>query len=118
MSHQAEHNHENHPDVGHVAPMWILISIFVALLVLTYLTVAVAKIDMGELNIIVAMGIATLKAALVVLFFMHLIWDKPFNVVVFVTSLVCIFLFILFALLDSSNYLPQMIQGYAPEVNK
>jgi|SRR4051812_24631196 cytochrome c oxidase subunit 4 len=46
-------------------------AIFGALLVLTYATVAVSKIDLGRFNTIVALSIALAKAMLVVLFFMH-----------------------------------------------
>lgn len=45
--------------------------IFVALLALTAVTVGAAFIDLGPLNTPVALGIAFLKASLVVLFFMH-----------------------------------------------
>ena len=41
------------------------------LLVLTGITVAAAFVDLGKFNIVVALAIATLKATLVVLFFMH-----------------------------------------------
>lgn len=37
----------------------------------TYLTVKAAFINLGQLNIVIALGIATIKATLVVLFFMH-----------------------------------------------
>jgi len=43
-----------------------------ALYLLLGLTIACAFIDMGPFNIVVAMTIAVVKAALVVLFFMHL----------------------------------------------
>ena len=55
----------------HVVPLRVYLSIFAALLVLTGATVAVARIDLGVLNNVVALGIATLKAVLVVLWFMH-----------------------------------------------
>ncbi|HKQ68809.1 MAG TPA: cytochrome C oxidase subunit IV family protein [Polyangiaceae bacterium] len=55
----------------HVLPLRIYLSVFSALLVLTATTVAVAFIDMGPLNNLVAMGIAGLKASLVILYFMH-----------------------------------------------
>jgi cytochrome c oxidase subunit 4 len=42
------------------------------LLALTLLTVGIAYIDLGTLNLIVALGIALGKALLVMLFFMHL----------------------------------------------
>jgi len=55
----------------HVVPVRTYAAVFGTLLVLTYLTVQIALIDLGPLNTIAALGIATLKAILVVLFFMH-----------------------------------------------
>ena len=45
--------------------------IWIALLCLTVVTAAVSFVDLGPLNTIVALVIATFKALLVVLFFMH-----------------------------------------------
>jgi cytochrome c oxidase subunit IV len=59
----------------HIVSPKIYIAIFVALMVCTLLTVYAATVDLNAyfsgLNIIVALAIATLKASLVVLFFMH-----------------------------------------------
>jgi cytochrome c oxidase subunit 4 len=55
----------------HVLPLRIYFGIFVALLVLTGITVQVAFMDLGPLNIAVALAIAVLKACLVILYFMH-----------------------------------------------
>ncbi len=46
--------------------------VFVALLILTVATTAVATVDLGAMNIVVALLIATVKMLLVALFFMHL----------------------------------------------
>jgi cytochrome c oxidase subunit IV len=46
-------------------------SIFAALLVLTFTTVAVTYVEMGRLNLVIAMAIAFTKASLVVFFFME-----------------------------------------------
>lgn len=46
--------------------------VFIALLGLTFLTTEIASIDLGRLNVVVAMTIAVCKALLVMLFFMHL----------------------------------------------
>jgi cytochrome c oxidase subunit IV len=54
-----------HPTVG------LYLRVFGALMVLTATTVAVARVDLGFLNNIVALGIAGIKTSLVVLFFMH-----------------------------------------------
>src|SRR5690606_5197309 len=74
-----EHGHDDH-GLAHVTPVWLLFTILGILLVLTVLTVSVTAIDLGQQgNLIVAMLIATVKAALVCTFFMHLLWDKKFN---------------------------------------
>jgi cytochrome c oxidase subunit 4 len=55
----------------HVSSPKMYVMVFLALLVLTVITVAVAYQDLGAFNDIVALTIATTKALLVVLFFMH-----------------------------------------------
>lgn len=57
---------------GHVSPVSLYITIFLALMVLTALTVGAAFVDLGQFNFLVAMIIAAFKASLVVWFFMHL----------------------------------------------
>lgn len=105
---------EHHEELAHVGPLWIPLAVFAGLLVLTALTVGVAYVDLGNLNLIVAMGVAVAKATLVVLFFMHLYWDKPFNAVLFLGALLFVALFILFLLLDTQQYQPELIDGPAP----
>src|SRR5215472_11423163 len=56
----------------HVTPKRTYFAIWAALLILTYATVAVSRIDLGQLNTIAALAIAVAKALLVVLFFMHI----------------------------------------------
>jgi cytochrome c oxidase subunit 4 len=56
----------------HIVPIRTYAMVFAALLVGTALTVQIAFIDLGPFNTIVALGIATSKAVLVALFFMHL----------------------------------------------
>ena len=84
--------------------MRLLMSVFMALVVLTIVTVGVTWFDMGDLNIWVALGIAVLKAALVVLYFMHLRWESPFNAIAFIAALGFVALFIAFVMADSSSY--------------
>jgi len=57
----------------HVASIRSYLLVFAALMVLTAVTVAVAFIDLGVLNDIVALTIAVTKAILVVLIFMHVL---------------------------------------------
>ena len=59
----------------HIVSPKLYLGIFAALMVCTFLTVEAAKVDLNQyfpgLNIIVALVIASFKASLVVLFFMH-----------------------------------------------
>jgi cytochrome c oxidase subunit 4 len=55
----------------HIVSPKIYAVIFLALMVGTFLTVFAAGRDFGRMNIVIALGIATIKATLVILFFMH-----------------------------------------------
>ena len=55
----------------HISSVKLYVGIWLTLLFFTGLTVFAATIDLGPLNPIVALAIATTKAVLVVLFFMH-----------------------------------------------
>jgi cytochrome c oxidase subunit 4 len=55
----------------HILPKRTYYTVFAILIACTYLTWQVAYFDLGPLNAVVALGIAVLKAVLVVLFFMH-----------------------------------------------
>ncbi|MXY98627.1 MAG: oxidase [Gemmatimonadetes bacterium] len=67
--HQAEHGDHHGP---HIATSANYLTIFTALLVLTAVTVWAATMELGFLNTPVAMFIASVKAVLVILYFMHL----------------------------------------------
>jgi cytochrome c oxidase subunit 4 len=71
----------------HVVPTRTYYAVFVTLMVCTAITVAVAFVDLGTLNTIVAMTIAVLKATLVVLFFMHVKYGTRLTWVVIAASL-------------------------------
>ncbi len=61
---------------AHLVPYKTFLLIWVALLVLTVITVAAAQFDFGALNIWIALGIATLKSSLVVAIFMHMKYEQ------------------------------------------
>ena len=81
---------------GHVAPKSLYYTIFVALIVGTFLTVVAAKIDLGVFNNVAMLGIACTKATLVVLFFMHVRWSSRLTWVVVASGV--FWLLILFTL--------------------
>jgi len=86
----------------HVTSLGTYFAIFAALMVLTALTVWVSYQDFGAANVPLAFGIATIKATIVVLFFMHVIHSPKLTAAILLGSLV--FLAILFVL-TFSDYL-------------
>ena len=109
-------SHEAHSRVGHVVPLPVLFAVLGTLLVMTFVTVAVSWLDFGPFNLWIALGIAVFKASLVLLFFMHLKYDKPFNAIVIIASMALVALFIAIVLTDTTQYEPQRIPGYAPSM--
>jgi cytochrome c oxidase subunit IV len=77
-----EHEHE------HIVPRSLYVGIFAALMVLTTVTVWVAYIDLGMLNVGVALLVAVVKATLVVLFFMHVKYSSRLVQLVVIASIV------------------------------
>ncbi|TWT88856.1 hypothetical protein Mal64_23440 [Pseudobythopirellula maris] len=86
----------------------MLVATFVALVALTILTCAMAMVDLGSWDMPVTLGIATVKALLVALIFMHLLHDKLFNSLLLLSAVLFMALFIGMALLDSNEYQPQI----------
>ena len=88
----------------HVSPVRTYLAVYGALLVLTVATVAVSYLGLPSLaSVAVAMGIATAKASLVVLFFMHMKWDVPFNRFVFGAALWFLAIFFIFTMVDLAS---------------
>ena len=84
----------------HVAPVRLYVVVFLSLLVLTFLTVGVTYVDMGEYNLFVALGIAIFKASLVILYFMHARWSPRLVQIVMLTSLLFIGILASFSFAD------------------
>ncbi len=74
-----------------------------ALLFLTVMTVGASYIDFGQGNVVIALAIATVKATLVALFFMHLAHDKPVNGLIAIAGFVFLGLFLMFDLIDITS---------------
>ena len=79
-----------------------------ALLVLTAITTAVAFVDLGPWNTVVALGIAFLKATLVALFFMHVKYSPRLTQVVVAGGIFWLAILIVLTLSDfvSRGWLP------------
>ena len=113
MAHPVPHGAGALPDSAqeapaHVVPAAVLLAVFAALLGLTYLTWAATWFDLGAWNLWLAMGIATAKAALVALYFMHLRYDPRFYALVLALALLFVLLFVCLTLLDTLEYYPDI----------
>jgi len=87
----------------HITPLSTYLMVGVALLVLTGVTVGVSFIDLGAWNAVVAILIASVKAMLVALFFMHLLYDNKFFMIIFATALAFLTILIMFSMFDVLN---------------
>ena len=85
---------------AHVAPKSLYYTIFAALMVGTLLTVVVAFFDLGFLNNIVMLGIASAKALLVILFFMHVRWSTRLTWVVVASGFFFLMILFTFTMMD------------------
>lgn len=109
------HQHNNEHDDGnvqvHIHPTRFYLKIFGALIAMTVITVATSYINLdkilfgfdthnGALNLSLAMLIASIKAGLVVTFFMHLKDDSRFNALIFVGSLLFVGIFLAYTIND------------------
>jgi cytochrome c oxidase subunit 4 len=96
----------------HIVPIKVYISIFLALMAGTAITVWAGLQDFpGALNVIVALTIAVIKATLVILYFMHVRYSSHLIWVVFASAL--FWLALLFALTLSDYW----TRGWLPVTN-
>jgi cytochrome c oxidase subunit 4 len=87
----------------HVVPPRVYVAIFLALIVLTAVTTAVAFVDLGPLNVVIMLVIAFVKASLVVLFFMHARYESQLTRVTILGSV--FWLFVLIAISASDVFM-------------
>lgn len=97
------HGHDDGAVHAHVSSMPFYIAVFMGLLTLTLLTVGQSYVDLGKLNLFAVILIATMKASLVVTFFMHLKWDNKFNALIFVSTIFFIGVFFAYTLNDTDR---------------
>lgn len=86
----------------HITPVKTLITVGIALAILTVITVAVGYMQLPPpYNVIFSIGIAVVKASLVAMFFMNLYWDKKFNALVLVISIIFLSALVGITMLDT-----------------
>jgi len=84
----------------HILPIKMCRAIFALLLTFTVITVAAAFVDLGSINFLLAMLIATVKASFVVFYFMGLKFDSNENRVIFFSSFIFVAIFVVFIYSD------------------
>lgn len=103
-SHGHDHGHgELQMGHHHVSSSQMFVNVLLALLVLTVVTVGASRFDFGSANLLIAMLIASVKASLVVAFFMHVKWDTAINKIVFLGSFLFLSLLFIFTLADQAT---------------
>jgi cytochrome c oxidase subunit 4 len=94
---------------AHVAPKTLYYFVFLALIIGTGLTVLAAFFDMGVMNNVVMLAIASIKAMLVILFFMHVRWSTRLTWVVVASGF--FWLLIMFGLTMSDYFSRGWVEG-------
>lgn len=94
----SEHDHAE----VHIAPVKAYVGIFLTLVCLTLITVAVSHLNMYKFTIFVAMLIATVKATLVLLYFMHIRYEKALYAYMIAAVLATYGIFVALTFLDYS----------------
>lgn len=84
----------------HIIPFRTYIIVLAFLLVMTVITVAVAQVDFGAFNAFIAMLIASIKAAAVLMYFMHLKYDDKAYLAIFGTGVFFLIVMFFFSQLD------------------
>ncbi len=78
----------SHAAPHHITPLWVYLAVFAALVIGTTATYLASTVDLGWANTPIALVIATIKAVLVILFFMHVIYSTRLTWVVVIASFV------------------------------
>ncbi len=123
MTHDAHSSIDPHslpltPAKSHIVSIPMLVAVWVLLCGLAVLSTFVAAVNIGSLNVLVEMVIASVMAITAALYFMHLRYDNPFNIAAMLLTLIFITLFISFSLTDTTDYRAELIPGYAPAMQR
>jgi cytochrome c oxidase subunit 4 len=84
----------------HVSTTWTYLLVFAGLLALTGLTLALSGVELGAWHTAVGLTIATTKALLVILFFMHVLYSSRLTWVVALSSLFWLGILLVYTLTD------------------
>ncbi len=114
MSEHIEHPSEpkpGSPGTLHIVPRKTYYIVWVLLMALMILTAALSRVPLGEWNTVVALVIATVKALLVILFFMHVRYED--QKITWVVVLAGFFWLVILLALSMTDYLSRGYLGVA-----
>jgi len=100
----------------HIVSPGIYVGIFLALIGGTALTVWAAFQNFGPFNIVFALGIATMKATLVVLYFMHARYSPKRTQLVIVCAIFWLAIMLALTLSDYQTRQPRQTRLFPPAV--
>lgn len=92
----------SHDEEAHEVPYGLYVKVWAALVALTTVTVGVHYADLAHMAIITALMIATIKSSLVLLYFMHVRFEKPIIAVMIIAALATYAIFIILTFADYS----------------
>jgi len=84
----------------HIVPKRVYFLVFATLIVMTWVTALVSTIDLGRLNVFVALSIAIFKASLVILFFMHVKYGTRLTKMIVLCGIYWLLLLLFIAMMD------------------
>jgi len=84
----------------HVVPKSVYFTVFAALILLTWVTAGVATLDLGRLNVVVALAIAIFKASLVLFFFMHVKYGTRLTKMIVLSGVYWLILLLFIVMMD------------------
>jgi cytochrome c oxidase subunit 4 len=100
---QAEQGEQAENGLHHVIPFKTYIQVFAALIGLTIVTVSASRIDFGAWNTVIAFAIASIKAVLVLGYFMHLKYDNMLNRAIIASAVFFLIVLYFFCALDEGT---------------
>ena len=81
------HDDDLHDDDLHILPDKTQLNVFVALIALTAITVTASVKYPGQIGIGVALVVTPLKASLILMYFMHLKFERPVFIIMFLVAI-------------------------------
>ncbi len=96
-------SHQAKAPASHIVPARVYAMVSVALIMLTVISIVVSQLDWGGFGTAIVLCAATINAALVAGFFMHLRYDNKFFTNIFLVSIITLGFLLAFVLIDTNS---------------